>query len=172
MLMRMLEAGGIPAVSDGQRLADEDNPRGYWELEAVKRLPEDAAWVDGAKGRAVKVVSALLERLPATSRYRVLFLERDLREVLASQKRMLERRGERTDRVPDEQMATLFRKHLAGVMAKAEAREGMDLLLLAHADVLKAPQAAAARIDEFLGGGLDRDAMAAAVDASLWRQRA
>lgn len=172
MLMRMLEAGGIPAVTDGRRTADDDNPRGYWELEAVKRLPEDAGWVHEARGSAVKVVSALLERLPAGPRYRVLFLERDLREVLASQKRMLERRGEPTDRVPDEQMAALFRKHLAGVLAKAGAREGMELMTIAHADVLRGPDAAAARIDEFLGGGLDRGAMAAAVDSSLWRQRA
>lgn len=172
MLMRMVEAGGIPAVTDGLRRADDDNPRGYWELEAVKRLPEDAAWVADAKGHVVKVVSALLERLPAGPRYRVLFVRRDLREVLASQKRMLERRGEPTDRVPDEQMAALFRKHLDGVLAKAAAREGMELVVLEHADVLAAPAEASARIDEFLGGGLDRGAMAAAVDASLWRQRA
>lgn len=172
MLMRMVEAGGIPAVTDGLRGADDDNPRGYWELEDVKRLPEEAAWIADANGRAVKVVSALLERLPGGPRYRVLFVERDLREVLASQKRMLQRRGEPTDRVPDEQMAALFRKHLTGVLAKAGAREGMELLVLAHATVLKAPAEAAARIDEFLGRGLDCDAMAAAVDSSLWRQRA
>lgn len=172
MLMRMLEAGGIPPLTDGQRRADDDNPRGYYELEAVKRLPEDAAWVDEAGGRAVKAVSALLERLPAGRRYRVVFLERDLREVLASQRKMLERRGEPTDRVPEEQMAALFRKHLAGVLARAEARADMEVLRLDHAAVLASPAEAARRIDEFLGGGLDREAMAAAVDASLWRQRA
>jgi len=172
MLMRMLEAGGIPAVTDGLRPADDDNPRGYFELEAVKRLPDEAAWVGEATGRAVKAVSALLERLPAGPRYRVLFLERDLREVLASQKTMLQRRGEPTDRVPDEQMASLFRKHVAGVLAKAEARDDMELLRLEHAAVLTSPQEAARRIDEFLGGGLERGAMAAAVDGTLWRQRA
>jgi hypothetical protein len=172
MLMRMLEAGGIPAVTDGLRPADDDNPRGYYELEAVKRLPDDAAWVNDATGRAVKAVSALLERLPAGPRYRVLFLERDLREVLASQKKMLERRGEPTDRVPDEQMAGFFRKHVAGVLEKANARADMELLRLEHAAVLTSPQEAARRIDEFLGGGLDRGAMATAVEASLWRQRA
>lgn len=172
MLMRMLEAAGIPPVTDGAREADADNPRGYYELEAVKRLPDGADWLQGAGGRAVKVVSALLDKLPAGPGYKVLFLERDLREVLASQKRMLERRGEPTDRVSDDAMAAMFRRHVAAVLDRARSRDGMDLLVVAHAAVLSDAAASAARIDEFLGGGLDREAMVAAVDASLWRQRA
>jgi hypothetical protein len=172
MLMRMLEAGGIPAVTDGRRGADEDNPRGYYELEAVKRLPEDGEWLGSARGKAVKAVSALLEKLPTGPRYRVLFLERTLAEVLASQRRMLERRGEPTDRVPDERMAELFRRHVDAVLERARARADMDLLVVAHQEVLASPREAARRIDGFLGGGLDLGAMAAAVDPSLWRQRA
>lgn len=171
MLMRMLEAGGVPPLTDGLRAADEDNPRGYWELEAVKRLPDDSAWLDHAPGRALKAVSAILDKLPPRLRYRVLFVERDIAEVLASQRRMLERRGEPTDRVPDHEMAALFARHVAGVLARAAARPEMTVKTLRHADVLRDPRAAAQAIDEFLGGGLDVDAMAAAVDPSLWRQR-
>ena len=171
MLMRMLEAGGIPPLTDGARAADEDNPLGYYELERVKLLPAEVDWLDAAAGRAVKVISALVAKLPEGRRYRVVFLERDLAEVLASQRRMLERRGERTDRVPDHEMAAMFRRHVASVLDGVRARADMRLLVLAHADVIADPAAAAERIDDFLAGGLDRRAMGAAVDASLWRQR-
>lgn len=172
MLMRMLESGGIRAITDSERKADEDNPLGYFELEVVKRLPDDVQWLREAQGRAVKVVSALVDKLPAGHRYRIVFVERDVREVLASQKRMLERRGEPTDRVTDDAMAAMFRRHVDAVLARCRARAEMQVTMLRHADVLDNPQSAAQAIDEFLGGGLDRDAMAAAVDASLWRQRA
>jgi hypothetical protein len=172
MLMRMLEAGGIRALTDAERKADDDNPLGYFELEAVKRLPHDTAWLDSAGGCAVKVISALLDKLPATHCYRVLFVERDVSEVLASQKKMLERRGEPTDRVTDDEMSAMFRRHVEGVLSRLRARPEMDLLTLRHADVLADPAAAAEAIDAFLGGGLDRHAMAEAVDSTLWRQRA
>ncbi len=172
MLMRMLEAGGIPAVTDRVRTADDDNPHGYFELEAVKELPQNAGWLADAEGRAVKVVSALLDKLPAGRRYRVVFLERDLAEVLASQRRMLERRGEDAERVPDEAMAGMFRRHVATVLERARVRPEMPVLLLRHGDVLADPVTAARALEDFLGGGLRVTEMAAAVDSALWRQRA
>jgi hypothetical protein len=171
MVMRMLEAGGIAAITDGERAADEDNPLGYYELEAVKRLPASAEWLDTAGGKAVKVISALLDKLPPGPAYRVIFVERDLQEVLASQRRMLERRGEPTDRVRDDQMAAMFAKHVALVLEKARARPEMRVLVLRHGDILANPRAATARIYDFLGGGLDYEAMSRAVDAKLWRQK-
>jgi len=172
MLMRMLEAGGIAALTDGQREADADNPRGYFELEAVKALPADSAWIADAAGKAVKAISALLEKLPDGHEYRVVFLDREIAEVLASQRRMLERRGEPTSRVSDEAMASMFGKHVASVLDRVRRRSGFRVMVLRHAEVLESPQLAARRLDEFLGGGLDVAEMAAAVDASLWRQRA
>lgn len=171
MLMRMLEAGGIPAVSDGLRRADDDNPRGYFELEAVKGLPGDAAWLGEATGRAVKVVSALLEKLPAAYKYRVVFVDREIAEVLASQRRMLERRGEPTNRVSDAAMGAMFDKHVAGVLERVKARHEMRVMRIRHGEVLASPAGAAARIADFLDAGLDQGAMAAAVDETLWRQR-
>ncbi|HNY87520.1 MAG TPA: hypothetical protein PKN23_13545, partial [Candidatus Hydrogenedentes bacterium] len=93
MMMRMLAAGGMPLFTDGVRAADSDNPLGYFEHEAVKRLREDASWVPGAAGKAVKVVSALLPALPEGFQYRVILMRRPLEEVLASQRRMFGRRG-------------------------------------------------------------------------------
>jgi hypothetical protein len=171
MMMRMLEAGGIPAITDGQRRADPDNPLGYFELEAVKLLPGSAEWLEDANGKAVKVVSALLEKLPAGRQYRIVFMEREMGEVLASQRRMLERRGENVDRSRDSAMGTLFEKHVRQAIERVRARNDTKMLLLRHAEVHEDPAHAAERIDEFLGGGLDRDAMVAAIDPSLWRNR-
>lgn len=171
MLMRMLEAGGIAAVTDGIREPDADNPKGYYELEAVKRLPDESEWLGAARGKAVKVVSALLDKLPAQHRYRVVFLERDPGEVLESQRQMLIRRGEPTDRVSDHVMSEMFGRHVAGVLARARSRPEMRVMVVRHGEVLASPASAAGMLDDFLDGGLDLDAMAAAVDASLWRQR-
>jgi hypothetical protein len=172
MMMRMLDAGGIPPMTDGHRRADPDNPLGYYELEAVKLLPDKTEWLKDGSGKAVKVVSALADKLPAGHQYRVLFMERELEEVLASQRRMLERRGEYIDRTRDEAMAPMFRKHIVYVLDRIRSRKDVRLLVLRHALVLSDTASAIESIDDFLGGGLDRDAMAAAVDPGLWRQRA
>ena len=80
MMMKMLEAGGLAVITDGEREADTDNPRGYYEFERVKKLDKgDTAWVAQAEGRAIKVVSALLEHLPPAYDYRVLFMNRSHR---------------------------------------------------------------------------------------------
>src|SRR5512136_2813877 len=99
MLMKMLEAGGLTLVTDGQRTADEDNPKGYYEVERVKDLANetDRAWLNAARGKGIKVISYLLKSLPADLNYKVLFIRRDLDEILASQKKMLARRGEAHD---------------------------------------------------------------------------
>lgn len=171
MMMRMLDAGGIPALTDGHRRADPDNPLGYYELEAVKQLPAQAEWLDDAQGKAVKVVSALLEKLPPGRQYRVIFMQRDIGEVLASQRKMLERRGEYVDQTRDSAMGPMFEKHMLSAVERARMRKDMKLLLLRHAGVHDDPVNAIEIIDEFLSGGLDRDAMAAAIDPSLRRQR-
>lgn len=171
MVMRMLEAGGIEPITDGLRGADADNPRGYFELEDVKALPERRAWLEAAGGRAVKVVSALLAALPGDRRYRVIFLERDMDEVLASQRAMLVRRGAPTDRVSDEAMASMFRRHLAKVRAEIAERSEIGVLDVCYRDVIHRAEAEARRIADFLGGGLDVAAMARAVEGDLYRQR-
>lgn len=171
LMMQMLVAGGLTPLTDHQRAADEDNPRGYYELERVKRAPAgDLEWLAEAPGKAVKVIAALLPYLPATHRYRVLFMRRAMAEVLASQRQMLRRRGGDPDAVPDEQMAIVFRKHLAQVEAWMAAQPHMARLDVDYRELTERPGATARRIDEFLGGGLDTARMASAVDPSLHRQ--
>ena len=115
MMMRMLEAGGMEILTDEIRTADEDNPKGYYEFERVKQIEHDQAWLEDAKGKAVKMIVALLKHLPSGYFYKIIFMERKIEEVLASQREMLVRRGEPTDRISDEKMAALFHKHVEQV---------------------------------------------------------
>src|ERR1700730_12387191 len=86
MAMKMLDAGGMPTLTDGIRAADESNPKGYYEFERVKELDKngDIAWLSDARGNAVKIISFLLTFLPESFDYQVIFMDRDLDEVLAS----------------------------------------------------------------------------------------
>ena len=171
MMMAMLEAGGIPALSDGVRAADEDNPRGYFELERVKQLALDDTWLNEAGSKSIKVISALLERLPSRYQYRVVFMQRAMEEVLASQRAMLVRRGRSGDQPEDERMANLFEKHLAKVRVEIEARDDMRVVFINHADVIAAPIKQALIVNELLDGRCDQEAMAVAVEERLYRQR-
>jgi hypothetical protein len=166
MMMQMLAAGGVPVLADDARPADADNPRGYFELERTKRLADDAAWLTGAAGRAVKVVSALLPALPVGPRWDVLFMVRPLPAVLASQAVMLRRRGEAA-RVSEAEMAAQFERHLARVRAEVTARADVRWLDVAYDAVLAAPAVRAAEVAAWLGPGLDVAAMAAAVEPAL-----
>lgn len=173
MMMRMLEAGGVEPFTDGLREADPDNPRGYYELERVKRLPEgDTGWLEEAAGRSVKVISELLRHLPEGIRYRVLFMERNLEEILASQRKMMERRGTTERGGDDDAVAEVYRSHLRRVRDGLDRREGTETLYLDYGDVLADPEAAARRVAGFLDRELDVEAMASVVDPSLYRQRA
>ena len=168
----LLEAGGVPVVADHQRTADEDNPRGYFEDERVKALGEmaDKRWLRAARGRAIKVISYLLKDLPRDNDYKVVFLRRHLHEVLASQAKMLERRGEANE-VADEQMLEIYESHLWRVDYLFKHAPHLERLELQYDDVVREPRRAAERIAAFLGGGLDAGRMAAAVDAALYRNR-
>lgn len=173
MLMRMLAGGGIPLVTDGERAADEDNPLGYFELERVKALggEGDQNWLAGSRGKAVKVISFLLEKLPRGYDYRVVFLNREIQEVLASQKKMLSRRGE-TAATSDERMTELFEEHLRKVRRLLRDDARFETLPVPYAEVIADPGTQARRIARFVGVPADAAGMASAVDPSLYRNRA
>lgn len=173
MAMKMLEAGGVALVADHERTADVDNPKGYFEDERVKELAraEDAAWVVEARGKGIKVVSSLLQYLPRELNYRLLFMRRSLHEVIASQNKMLERRGERSE-TADERMLELYAAHLRRVDAMLRHAPHFRRIDLHYTAVLERPREQAERIRRFLGRDLDPERMAAAVDESLYRNRA
>lgn len=172
MAMKMLEAGGMELVVDNIRTADEDNPKGYYEDERVKDLAEmeDKEWLDGVRGKVIKVVSSLLNHLPASNAYKVVFMRRNLHEVLASQTKMLGRRGEESH-TDDQDLLTMYEAHLEKVQFQLRFRPYFETLYLDYANVVAEPAPEARRIADFVGGGLDADRMAAAVDGSLYRNR-
>jgi hypothetical protein len=173
MLMKMLEAGGVPIVTDGLREADEDNPKGYYEVERVKNLAQesDRNWLAEARGKAIKVISFLLRSLPPDLNYRVIFVRRDMEEILASQKKMLARRGE-TDDIPPERMRESFADDLWRARYQLTHRPWFEMLEVHYGDVLSRPLEGARQINDFLGGHLDTEAMAGVVDPNLYRNRA
>jgi hypothetical protein len=171
LMMQMLGAGGMELLTDGARRADRDNPRGYFELEAVRRLPADAEWLERAMGRAVKLVHVLVPRLPTDRSYRILLMRRNWREVLASQRVMLEHSGGAPEGPSEERLAEIFDAQLAEVERWAALRPQADLLDVDYNALVGDPLRAARRIVAFLDGELDPDDMAAAVLPSLYRQR-
>ncbi len=169
LLMQMLAAGGLEPFTDSERPADEDNPRGYYEHAAVKRLANDNEWLSAAVGKAIKIVAPLLRHVPADVPCRVVFVDRDLDEVLSSQATMLARRGQQGSSLPTERLRRVYETQLSAIHAMLAKRSGTDVLRIRYAEVVKDPSAAALRLAEFLGSGLDVNSMAAAVDASLYR---
>jgi Sulfotransferase domain len=171
LVMQMLASGGLPVLTDGQRAADEHNPRGYFELEAVKHTRIDRSWLTQAEGKAVKVVHLLLPYLPVDREYRVVFMQRDLTEVIASQRAMLQQQGRPAATLPDSKLGEIFEMQLAQVRQWLTRNPNFRVLHLQHRDVIETPLAVAQEIAAFLGGGLDVNQMAAAVEPNLYRQR-
>lgn len=172
MMMRMLDAAGLPILTDHRRAADEDNPKGYYEHQRVKELEKetDRSWVREARGKVLKVISMLLKDLPDDNFYRVIFMRRDLDEVVASQNKMLERRGE-DNPIEDQRAKDYYLRHLVQVKFLVRNRDNIEMLEANYREALDRPLEFARRVNKFLGGGLDEEAMAAVVDPQLYRNR-
>ena len=171
MMMRVLEAAGLPIFSDGLRAADEDNPRGYFEFERVKKLETDQAWMPEARGKVVKVISQLLRHLPPDESYRVIFMRRAMPEILASQREMLKRRGQPADASTDARMAEVFERHLERTDEWLRGETNFKVQYVDYNAVVRNPAREIAYVNLFLGGGFDERQMVAAVDKALHRQR-
>ncbi|MBI4614386.1 MAG: sulfotransferase family protein [Planctomycetes bacterium] len=171
MVMSILGAGGVPLLADGRRAADEDNPRGYFEYEPVKRTREDPSWLEAARGKAVKMVYKLLYDLPLDRDYRVLFVRRRLVEVLASQDKMLARRGVQVEPMDLDRFTRLFGAEIERARGWLATRPRFAVLEVDYNAMLEDPGRSLEAIDRFLGGGLDLEAMRGAIDPSLYRQR-
>jgi hypothetical protein len=169
----MLAAGGIPLLSDGLREADEDNPRGYFEFEPARKIFQDSAWLDDAKGKAVKIVAPLLAAVHPDIRCRVILIERDLDEILDSQAKMIDRRGEALADTFERRnlLKAEFARTVSWARQWLSTRPETPYLILERAAVMADSTGEAARIAGFLGGDLAIGEMAAAVDVALHRNR-
>lgn len=171
MMMRMLAEGGLPILADELRRADEDNPKGYFELEVVRQLKEgNFGWLKEANGKVVKVISALLEYLPQEYQYKIIFMERDPKETLASQKKMLDHRGE-TSRLSDEEMEQQFQNHLSAMKPWLVRQPNMEVLYVNYNALMADPKSFCDRINNFLELPLDQAHMLAVPDKQLYRNR-
>jgi len=172
MMMKMLDAAGIPIMTDAVRTADVDNPKGYFEYERVKDLEKDPdrSWVRAARGKALKVISWLLKDLPDDNAYRIVFMRRDIDEVLASQNKMLVHRGEENT-ADDAIMAEAYRNHLASVRIMAKKKANWSLVEIRYDEAIRDPAAVARKVNAFLGGRYDERRMLDAVDEKLYRNR-
>jgi hypothetical protein len=172
MMMKILEAGGLEIFTDNQRLADEDNPKGYYELEQVKALKDgDTTWIKEASGKAVKVISSLLEYLPAGYKYKIVFMRREIAEILASQRQMLLRRREASN-VDDRKMAEIFQEHLKRVRVWLANQAHMDVLYVDYNALMADPAPEVKKVANFLGLNEKLEAMLAVPDKNLYRQKA
>jgi hypothetical protein len=171
MLMYALQAGGMTLLTDQIRAPDIDNPKGYYEFERVKRLPQgDVGWLEDACGKCVKIISALLTYLPSHYRYGVIFMHRNIDEVLASQRKMLARRGQISPE-NDNNMKALLLQHVNDVRDWLVKQPHFALFDADYNAMLADPASWVVRINAFLGGSLDVAAMQAAVDTTLYRNR-
>jgi hypothetical protein len=169
LMMQMLASGGLDVVTDNIREADTDNPRGYLELEKVKKLKEDTSWIPATRGKAFKMVSQLLYDLPAGESYRIIFMERDLDEMIVSQEKMLERLNR--EKAPREEIRRAFLKHLERLREWLERQSNMHVLYVRYNELIAEPEVQAGRVSDFLDGKVDIREMIRAVDPALYRNR-
>jgi len=172
MMMKMLDAAALPIMTDNERAADEDNPKGYFEYARVKDLKDEAdkSWVREARGQVLKVISHLLETLPDENFYRVILVRRDFDEIIASQNKMLERRGEE-NQVADSTVKEAYIRHLVDIRYMVRRRPNFEMIEVQFMQAMEAPRIFATDVNKFLGGNLDVESMMAVVDLELYRNR-
>jgi hypothetical protein len=173
MMMKMLEAGGIPIWSDQERGADIDNPKGYFELERIKDLEKetDKSYLREGRGKAVKAISFLIKELPDDNDYRVIFMRRDLDEVIASQEKMIARLDQGDTSADPEALKEAYRNDIVRTRLLCKKRPNFDLIEVSYRSAIEDPATTSCAVNAFLGGHLDEAAMREAVDASLYRNR-
>lgn len=170
--MRMLAAGGMSVLTDSRRLPDENNPNGYYEFERVKKLSEgDCEWLETAQGKAVKIISGLLEFLPPLYPYKIIFMQRNILEVVNSQREMLMRLQKENDPVRDEQYISLFQKHTSKIEAWISDQPKMEMCHVSYNDLMVNPRVELEKIQQFLGVPLNLKNMLLVVDQKLYRHR-
>jgi hypothetical protein len=173
MLMKMLEAGGVAIWSDHGRGADIDNPKGYFELERIKHLEKetDKSYLREGRGKAVKAISFLIKDLPDDNDYRVIFMRRDLDEVIASQEKMIARLDQGDTSADPEALKEAYRNDIVRARLLCKKRPNFELIEVSYRAAIEDPAGACRKVNEFLGGHLDEAAMRDAIDAALYRNR-
>jgi len=170
LMMQMLDRGGMDVVTDNIRTADEDNPKGYYEFEKVKKIKEDSSWLKDTRGKVFKMVSMLLLDLPLDEKYKIIFMKRNMNEVLASQRKMLERLG-RESGPDDDEMGELLTVHLNKTYNWLEKHKNIEVVYVNYSDLIEDPMMQAETVNRFLDKKLNVEKMVQVIDKSLYRNR-
>ena len=170
LMMQMLDNGGMEVVMDNIRVADHDNPKGYYEFEKVKKIKEDASWLKDTRGKAFKMVSMLLYDLPMEEKYKIIFMKRNMKEVLRSQRKMLERLKKESG-PDDDAMGELLKVHLNKTYHWLKQQPKIDVLYISYNDLISDPLREIRIVNHFLDGNLDVEKMAGVIDKTLYRNR-
>lgn len=167
LMMQMMNNGGLEVLTDNQRKSDDSNPKGYFEYEPVMSIHKDNSWVELAKNKSVKVVAPLLKHLPSEYRYKVIFMNRDITEVIKSQQKMI---GRDTETLPVK-LFDAFQKQLQVVDTWKEKEPGVEMMYVNYKDVLENPNDLVNQISDFISVDMDQEAMISSVDKSLYRNK-
>ncbi len=171
MMMEMLEKGGIEPLTDKVRGPDEDNPKGYYEYERVKELPEDTEWLEKAKGKSVKVLGELIKHIPEGYDYKVVFMERNLEEIIESQTKMLKRKGEDPDDISEKELRDTFKEYRKILKQQISSHLGMEVIYVSYNDIMSHPEPVIESISAFFDGELNTTEMLSVIDEDLYRNR-
>lgn len=171
MVMKMLDAGGASVRTDNIRKADDDNPRGYFEYEKVKNLKNDSSWLKDMNGRVVKIISHLLYYLPLAFRYKVIFIQRDMQEILDSQRKMYLRLQKESDNIEDSVLKEKFNLHLKKIQNWIKKKQNIACLHVHYRKILDDALGESQKIQTFLNIPLNVEAMSKVVDPMLYRNR-
>ena len=172
MMMKMLQAGGMPVLIDELRIPDADNPNGYYQFERVKQLNKgDYAWLKDAEGKAVKIISALLPNLPVTYSYKIIFMQRQYSEVIHSQQKMLVHRGESTERMTNEELIRIYENHLQQVYSWVRSQQQISMFTADYNSLIYEPIKWITQITRFVDLPLDQQKMTNVIDSHLYRNR-
>jgi hypothetical protein len=170
-MMQLLVAAGIEPLTDARRAPDEDNPLGYFELEKTLSLAKDNSWIPEARGKAIKIVAQLLPLLPAGEHYNVIFMDRNLDEVVASQHAMLARQNRAGADIDDRKLKATYTAQLERVRRMLSHRPDVRTLTVHYGKLLSDAVTEIARLAQFLGEPFDQDAASSAVRPELRRQK-
>lgn len=171
MMMQMLDKGGMEILTDGNREADNNNPKGYYEYDPVKKLAMDKSWMGEASGKAVKIIAQLVGHLPDKFNYKIIFMDREISEVLASQQIMLGKEDHVEAKAFPVGLAETFKKQVEKMDAWVESQANIEIMRVNYSDVINNPEEEAENICAFLGQSLDIKAMAEVVDPNLYRNK-
>ena len=166
LMMQILNKSSLEILSDGIRQKDESNPEGYYELEAVKGIVKDNSFLVNAVGKVIKIVAPLPMFLDKTLHYRVIFMRRDIEEILRSQEKMLNK-DQSAER---EKFAAIYNTHIQKTYQFFELNN-IPYLDIYYKELLQNTEIELKKIIDFLKLESDWKELAKVVNPDLYRNK-